>query len=74
MKYNETLLLETSVSQLRCHNMCDSIVTTPHSIKASIMECCGSDFVYTPLFDSKSAKEVSVCLDRFIDSSIMCWL
>lgn len=57
MKLGEALLLNicTTVDQ---KDMKDSFVTTPHSIKASFVECCGSEFMYTPLFHEKSLQEV----------------
>lgn len=59
MKYSEALLLDTCVDQVGQRALRDSFVTTPHSIKASFLECCGSDFVYTPLFHEKTIQDVS---------------
>ncbi len=57
MKLGEALLLNISIS-VDQKDVKDSFVTAPHSIKASFVECCGPDFMYTPLFHEKSLQDV----------------
>lgn len=59
MKLGEALLLNIC-SNFDQKDMKDSFVTTPHSIKASFVECYGPEFIYTPLFHERSLQEVSL--------------
>ncbi len=38
--------------------MKDPLVAAPHSIKTSFIECCGPDFMYTPLYHEQTVHEV----------------
>lgn len=58
MKLGEALLLNVGISADQ-RDLKDSFVTAPHSVKASFIECCGAEFMYTPLFHEKSLQEVS---------------
>ena len=49
MKLGEALLLNLSIEK----DMKESFVMVPHSLRASFIEICGPELVYTPLFHEK---------------------
>jgi hypothetical protein len=57
MKLGEALLFNVGVG-VDQKDVKDAFVTGPHSIKASFTECCGPEFMYTPLFHERSLQEV----------------
>lgn len=60
MKFGEALLLDSYVNSVSQSSMKDSSVTALHSIKTSFMECCGPDYIYTPIFHEATLEEVIV--------------
>ena len=56
LKLGEALLLNIGIGQ---RDLKDFFVTAPHSIKSSFIECCGPEFMYTPLFHERSVQDVS---------------
>lgn len=54
----ESLLMSNAATK-RHHFSEDSVIFSPNFIRASLIECCGPEYCYIPVFHEKRIQEVS---------------